>query len=140
MVDLPTQPTVGIAAVHVRDTEHQQPTQILGQRPNWPTMDQISSVIDAADLKSTTGYFGGSLPDHSQHWTDYLTSMWQVLPTGKVSTFNVTPDPSNIPDIISSDQDAITGNGTDAWFTLRNTFAKMWSKGAAPATYKQSHP
>ena len=140
MPELPTQPIVGIAAVHARDTEHQQPTQILGQRPNWPRIDEISSIVDAGDIKSTTGYFGGSLPDHSQHWTDYLSSMWQMLPTGKASTFSVSPDPSNVPDIVSADQDAITGNGNDPWFTLRTTFAKMWNKGAAPATYKQSHP
>jgi hypothetical protein len=139
-VNLPEQPIVGIAEIHARDTEHQQPTQMLGQRPNWPTIGQISSVIDAADIASTTGYAGGSLPDHSQSWTDYLTSMWQLLPTGKNAAFSHNPDPTPTVGLLSQDQNMSTVSGEDAWTTLTHNFGRMWRKGAPPATYKQSHP
>jgi len=139
-VELPNQPMVGIAAVHTRDTEHQQPTQILGQRPNWPSISQISSVVDAADIASTTGYVGGSLPDHSQSWTDYLTSMWQILPTGKAFAFATSPDPTPTAGLVAQDANAGSSSTENPWHTLTQNFGRMWRKGAPPATYKISHP
>lgn len=139
-MDTPSTPIVGVAAVHVRDTEHQQPTQILGQRLKWPSMADITTVVDTADLKSSTGYYGGPLPDHSLHWNQYFSELWNYLPTGKEHTFNQPPDPTGVVAIVADDQQAVTGNSTDAWQTLRSSFARMWSKGSPPATYKQSHP
>lgn len=136
----PVQPVVGIAAVAARDTEHQSPSQVLGNRANWPSIDQISSVVDAADMKSSTGYFGGSLPDHSQHWSDYLNSMWQILPNGKQYSLTHNPDPTPVAGMISQDQNAATGNGENPWQTVMDNFAKMWRKGAPPSTYKLPHP
>ena len=138
--NIPHQPIVGIAAVHVRDTEHQQPTQVLGQRPNWPTIGQISSVVDAADLRSTTGYFGGDLPDHSQTWSDYLNSMWNIFPQGKGVALTHTPDPTPIAGMVAEDQNAATTSTENPWRTLQETFGRMWRKGAPPATYKYTHP
>ena len=138
----PTSPTpiVGIAAVHVRDTAHQQPTQIMGTRPNWPSIDQISTVVDAADIKSSTGYMGGSLPADSQHWSDYLTSMWQILPTGKGIALTHNPDPTPVAGLIAQDANGGSVGGEDPWTTLRDNFAKMWTKGAPPSTYKIPNP
>lgn len=134
------QPIVGIAAVHTRDTEHQQPTQLLGQRMNWPSLPNITSVIDAADVSSTTGYMGGSLPDHSQHWSDYLNSMWQILPQGKQYALTANPDPTPVAGMISQDQNAVAASGENPWNTLMNNFGRMWTKGAPPSTYKLTHP
>lgn len=137
---LPQQPVVGVAAIHVRDTEHQTPSQILGARLTWPNADRITTVVDAGDLSSTTGYYGGPMPEHSAHWNEYFTDLWQYLPTGKGQTFNQSPDPTRAAAWISADQDAVSGNGEDPWSILRNSFARMWTKGSAPATYKHSNP
>jgi hypothetical protein len=139
-VDFPDRQIVGIAAVHARDTEHQQPTQMLGQRVNWPSMPNITSVVDAADNSATTGYMGGSLPDHSSHWSDYLNSMWQILPSGKQYAFTANPDPTPVAGMISQQQDQTVASGEDPWHTIMNNFGRMWRKGAPPSTYKLPHP
>lgn len=163
---------VGVAAVHTRDTEHDQPTQRLGARlGSWlPIMDSVNpSIAGAAPVDpansiidrvksvlpvtsgvdpgtmypmntSTSGYWGGSLPDHSNHWTDYLTSMWNMLPTGKASGFVTQPDPTPVMGMVSQDQQAVTANGEDPWHTILSNFRKMWTKGAPPSTYKLPHP
>jgi|SRR5215831_17655555 len=136
---LPTQPIVGVARVAVQNTNYAK-SQLAAYRSEWPSPNDVTGMVDAADIKSTTGYFGGSLPDHSSHWGSYLNSMWQILPSGKSEGFVTNPDPSQLTSMVAQDPNIVTAGGVDPWHNLRVNFAKMWSKGAAPGTYKQSHP
>jgi|SRR5215471_2481875 len=138
---LPTQPIVGIAAVHTRNTNF-TPSQLIGQRLAWPSPASITGTVDIAEtgIQSGGGFNGGPIPDHSSHWNDYFSSLWDILPTGKASGFTANPDPSQIHSLVSQDQNAATANNQNVWTTFQSSFAQMWRKGGPPGTYKQSHP
>lgn len=137
---LPTQPIVGVAQVHARDTEHDSPSQQIGMRPSWPKVNAITDVVDAAELQSTTGYYGGPMPDHSFHWNQYFSELWNILPSGGEQRFLSPPDPSQLTSMVAESQNMVTGNHTDPWENLQQTFSKMWRKGAPASTYKNSTP
>jgi len=137
---MPNQPIVGVAAIAVRDTAHQTPTQVIGMNPNWPGSDTITSVVDAADMQSGTGYRGGPLPAHSMHWNDYFATTFLINPTGRSYRLNANADPSQIAGMMAQQQNLAGGNGETPWETLRTLLNNSWRKGSAPATYKISNP
>lgn len=130
-------PIMGVAAVHARDTEHDTPSQQAGW-PNghWPGVDTITSVVDIQDILSGSGYYGGPMPLHSIHWSNYFAQEWQNFPMGKTPAFVSNPDPTGVMAATSDSQNMGSGNSADYWSVMKTTFRNAWQKNWGPNNYK----
>jgi hypothetical protein len=132
---------LSVAHVAQRDTEHQTPSQMAAWSVGkWPTPDTITNIVDAGEIKTTTGYYGGTIPDHSAHWYDFFAGDIQLSPTGKPQQFINTPDPTGVADAVSESQHLASANGPDTWSWFRSNFRGALDKIAPNNSYKPWNP
>jgi hypothetical protein len=130
-------PIVGIAAIHVRDTEHQTPSQVAAwSNGKWPGVDAITTVVDAGEIQSTTGWYGGGLSPHSSHWNDFFSGDMFLPPQGKQQFFMRQPDPVGVVDAVSESQHLASANGPDTWGWFRTNFRGALDKIYPNNNYK----